>query len=155
MNVAQFLDALPFAINIEIVETRRPNMMRCLGSGHFRGCPRSRAFRDLGSGNLRQNPPRKPQFEGLHHSRNTSNLRLRNQQMKMFGHSHIPEHHKPIPPPHPLQNGEKKIASRGRTQHGLPFIATARDEVQIARSVATLKEFRHMTSIDAQSFSKM
>jgi hypothetical protein len=72
--------------------------------------------------------------------------------MKMFGHNNIPDHHKPIAPAHPLQHSEKKIATPGPAQHRLTLIATASDEVQIARTIKTLKKFRHRTSINAQPF---
>ena len=75
--------------------------------------------------------------------------------MKMFGHHDIPNHDQPIAPAHPLQHSEKKIATRSRAQHWPALIATARDEVQIARAIKTLKKFRHTTRINAQPFLKM
>jgi hypothetical protein len=75
--------------------------------------------------------------------------------MKMFGHNHISDHYQPIAPAHLLQHNEKEIATRGRAQHGLTLITTTRNEVQIARAITTLEEFRHMTRIDTQPFSKM
>ena len=75
--------------------------------------------------------------------------------MKMFRHDHIPDDDKTIATAHLLQDSKKKVTAQRRAQHRLALIATAHDEVQIARPVTTLEKFWHMTRIDAHPFSKM
>ena len=120
MHVAQLLDPLGTAPDVEVVKAFLPDVVWILLEGSGLGGIAATTH-------LPQNAARKAEFESLHDSRRSPLLRFANQQMNVLGHDHVADDHELISAPDSLKNGEKQIAT----------VATAGDEMQVSASVVT------------------
>src|SRR5258706_310864 len=100
VHVAQFLDALALCPNIEVVESLLPDMLR-------RVLEEAGLRRVATASRLRQDAPRKAEFESLHHGRRILLLRFANQQMNMLGHDHVADNDELIALAHLLQHRQQ------------------------------------------------
>ena len=78
---------------------------------------------------LRQDPPRKAEFESPHHGRRILLLRFAYQQMNMLGHDHVADDDGLIALAHLLQHSQKKVTAARSSEQWLAAITTASDEM--------------------------
>jgi len=130
MHIAQLLDVLSGAPEVEVVEVTLPELSwPCLSIRTWRGCPNlSPSLRKRGTGNL-QRLSCHPLFQHLEHGPRIPSLGSANQQMEVFRHDHIPIHEKPVPLTHLLQDGEKQTFDPVVVQKRPTAVATAGNEV--------------------------
>jgi len=136
MHVPQLLYPLLRRPNIEIVEARLPER-----SPRF--LPEQLALARITTPSLRQQCPRRPLFQHLHHRRRIPHLRFGQQQMHMFGHHDIADHDKPVTLARLLQDRKESIPRLPRTEEREPPIAGASDKVQVMGAVTAMQSCRH------------
>jgi hypothetical protein len=122
VHVAQFLNAFAFRPDVEIVKSLLPDMLR-------RVVEEAGLRRVATASRLRQDAPRKAEFESLHHGRRILLLRFTNQQMNVLGHDHITGHDELIALPHLLQHRQKKVTEARGAEQRLSPITTASNEM--------------------------
>jgi hypothetical protein len=106
VQVAQFLDAFAFAPNVEIVESLLPEVLRRgVKETSLRGVPPP--------SRLRQDAPRKAEFESLHHGRRIRRLRFADQQMYVLGHNHVANYGELMALVHLLHHRQKEVTAAG------------------------------------------
>jgi hypothetical protein len=126
VHVAQFLNAFAFGPDVEILvgvmESLLPDVLRRVveEAGLRRVAPASR---------LRQDAPRKAEFESLHHGRRILLLWFTYQQMNVLGHDHVTGHDELIALPHLFQHCQKKVAAVRSAEQRLSPITTASNEM--------------------------
>jgi hypothetical protein len=65
----------------------------------------------------------------------------------VLGHHHVSDHHKAVTLAHLFQHSQKQIAALRAGQPGLPMIATAVDEMKVARSVVARRMAGHRRTL--------
>jgi len=71
----------------------------------------------------------------------------------VLGHNHIANHDELITPAHLLQYSEKQIAAARSGEQRLPLIATACNEVKVARAVVAMQIAPHEDRLVARIVS--
>jgi hypothetical protein len=77
-------------------------------------------------------------FHALHRGGRISQLGFTHEQVKVFRHDYVSQHHEAMLLAHFLENVQKQIAAPLGVEPGPSLITTASDEVQIAGAVVSL-----------------
>jgi hypothetical protein len=136
MHIAQFLDPLALGPEVEVIKAGLPDMPRCV-------LEQRPLLRVSASPLLGQQTARKTELQSLHNLGRRAILGFAEQQMNVFRHDHVADHHELVASPHPLENLEKQVAALGAAQERLSLITTERDVVEVAGSVEAFESPRH------------
>src|SRR5450631_113845 len=131
MHVAQFLHSLVLGPHVEIIKARLPD-------GH-----RLRSLSGIAPPAARHHRLCKALLYTLHRRRWGPDLRFTHQQVKVFGHEHVTQHHEAMLLADLFENLQEQIAAPVRAQPALSLMAAARDVMQMPGSVVTLKACWH------------
>jgi hypothetical protein len=140
MHIAKFLDALVFGPDVEIVKSFLPDVLR-------RVIDQTKLRRSSG---LRENAPRKAQFERLHHRRWILFFWFTDEQVNVLGHDHVSHNDEPIALAHLFEHGEKQVATFLCVKQRTALITTAGDEVQVSGSIKTFGLAVHSNKVEAR-----
>ena len=83
----------------------------------------------------------------LHDRRRRSRLRFANQQMKVLGHDHVPDDHKPVLLPCLFQDFQKPVAAARAPQIRPVRMTATGDEVEVSVAVVTVKAVGHRRTL--------
>jgi hypothetical protein len=134
VHVAQLFDALPFAINIEVVEALLPNRVESripecgLGGGWFTAPVEfaGEAF-----------------FDNFHDDRGITDFGFGDEQMKVFGHDDVSVNDEAVPAAGLFEDFEEEIATPDGVQSWLAAVATTGDEMQVLSAVVADESLGH------------
>ena len=141
MHVTQLLALLARAPHVEIVEPPLPEMIH----------HRAKQLPLSGRGSLSsQQPPRHALLQYLHYPGGIAPLRFADQQMDVFRHYHVPDHHEPVAAPDFLQNAQEHVASWPRCQQRSAAITASGDEVQMLAAVVAAQGLCHALKVYMQ-----
>jgi hypothetical protein len=150
VHVAQLLNPLVLAPDIEIVEARLPEMQV------FELLPQQALSGDAAASALSQYPAGKALLQYLQDRGGRAHLRFADEQMKTFGHDHVTDHHKAVVLASLLQDFEEKIAAARTRQPRTSAVTTASDKVQVASAIIALETPGHERSLaSAEQMSRL
>ena len=153
MHVVYFLVPLLPGPHVEVVKTPLPERTM-LRRGHFvpqaplsrrRTLPPPSAVHRAGNALLQH----------LHHRRRSSHPGLADQQMNVLQHHDVAQQREIPSVPNFVQNHKKLITRSFRPQQRPAPVATARDEVQVAHSVAPFQTVLHSTTPRNDAFQNI
>jgi hypothetical protein len=136
VHVAQLLDPLLPAPDVEIIKPPLPATSRCFPE---RIWPQPQLIRIPPPSSFPPQQLRHALFQDLHHRGRRADLRLRDQQMDMLGHHHIANQQELITGPHLIENFQEHIPLPRRAQQGTTPVATAGNEMQMALPITALE----------------
>jgi len=136
MHVAQFLDPLPLAPHVEVIEPGLPKRALWLVREQF-------ALPRVAAPSSRQQRFCRALFQHLHYRRGITHFRFREQKVDVFRHDHVTDDHKTVPTPRLLKNGEETVASIRGTEQGHASIARIGDKVQVMSTIAAMQADGH------------
>jgi len=140
VHVVKLLDELGLTPDIEIVKARLPELGK-----QAVGLPKWK-LQLLGRysfARLAAKPPRYALLQDLHEGGGSACCWLADEQVDVIGHEHVTCQGKAVAVAHLAQNFDEQIFGVSRGKQGQPPVATARDEVQVAQSIAAVQSFRH------------
>ena len=137
MHVPQLFQSLLRGPNIEVVETGLPE---CSLRGIF---SEETVLPRVPPLSLRQQSARRALLQHLHHRRRSSDLWLRQEQVHVFRHDNIPDHHEPVALARLFQNREEAVAAARGIQKRQSPVARAGDKVQVMSAVRTMQATGH------------
>jgi len=136
MHVAQFLDPPLRRPNIEIVKAGLPEGAANVFSEQL-ALPRITAF------SPGQQCAGRTLLQHLHYGRRASHLGLGHQQVYMFRHHYVSDHHKAVPLTRLLKNRKEAVASLRRIQQRQSLVTRTGDKVQVVRAVGAMQARGH------------
>ena len=137
MHVPQLLHPLLGRPYVKVVESRLPERP----AQPF--LPEQVALPRVSPPFLRQERLSRALLQHLHHGRRIPNLRLTHQQMNMFRHDNVSDHHKAVANARLFKNRKKAVPRlRGVQQRQSP-ITRRSDKVQVMSAVGTMQAAGH------------
>ena len=140
VHVIELLDPLLRAPHVEIIKTPLPETPRRI---RRRLGPQSHLILIRSLPPLSSQALRHALLQNLHHRGRRAHFRLRNQQMNVLRHHHVPNQQELITLAHLIQDSQERIPLPRRSEQGSPPITTTRDEVQVFLAIPPLQFVAH------------
>jgi len=140
VHIIQLLDPLLPAPHAEII---KPPLPETPWRFRWRLGPQSHLVLIRPRSRLPSHSTRHPLFQNLNHRRRRVYSGLRNQQMNVRRHHHVPNQPELISLPHLIQNPQERITPPPRSQQRPTPVTTARNKVQLPLPIPPLQFITH------------
>jgi hypothetical protein len=137
MHISQLLHALLRRPDVEVVGARLPERPS------FRLVSKQIPLAQIPRFAFGQKSAGRALFRHLHHSRESADFRLRQEQMNVFWHHDIPDDHEPVTLASLFQNRKEGIAAARSAQKRQSPVARASDKVQVMSAVSPMQAAWH------------
>jgi len=132
---ARYAPQLALAPDIEVVETRLPELVRRL--------PKLLLVGSAPPLPLAQHAPGESQLQRQHDGRGRAALRFADEQIKVFGHDYVSQNYDSVAAPHGFEHGKENVAVTDGGEERLPLETTTGNKMKIAGAVVAMKQPRH------------